>query len=70
MAKKAERKAREEAERRVSGVPIKTPPAAPAPQGVAAAGPGAVSAKDVKKAARAARAGKIGEAGSEGQPSG
>jgi hypothetical protein len=60
MAKKAERKAREEAERRASGVPVKTPPAAPAPAGV-----GEVSPKGAKKAARAARAGEIGKTGVE-----
>lgn len=47
MAKKAERKAREEEERRFSGVPARTEVKAPPLP--------AVSAKTAKKAARAAR---------------
>jgi hypothetical protein len=63
MAKKAERKARDEAERRNSGVQPQTS-AAPAPAGVAA-----VSPKAAKRAAGAARAGEIGKAGvTEGKP--
>lgn len=49
MAKKAARKAREAEERKVSGVPVKTPAA---PAGAEAAGP---SPKDVKRQLRAAR---------------
>lgn len=49
MAKKAERKAREEQERRVSGVPVRSEVKAPPT-------PAATSGKAAKKAIRAARA--------------
>lgn len=49
MAKKAERKAREEAERRVSGVPVRSEVQAP---------PASSSGKDAKRALRAARPAK------------
>jgi hypothetical protein len=59
MAKKELRKAREAEERRVSGVPQKTPP----PSGVTTAGP---TSKDAKRALRATRPAKAaGEGGGE-----
>lgn len=67
MAKKAERKAREEAERRSSGVRPQGVASPPPPSGAEAA----VPEKSLKKAARAARGGNIGTAtaaAAEGKP--